>query len=89
MAEVLGINPLEEHWSRSADRSTGRAAESALEALVEQQLEQRQAARRERDFERADAIRDALVAAGVGIEDTPSGARWSLARTAGTDDEEN
>jgi cysteinyl-tRNA synthetase len=89
MAEVLGINPLAEHWSRTADRSAGRAAESALEALVEQQLEARQAARRERDFERADAIRDALVGVGIVIDDTPSGARWSLARPAGTDEEEN
>jgi len=28
----------------------------------------------------ADAIRDGLVAAGVLVEDTPGGARWSLAR---------
>jgi cysteinyl-tRNA synthetase len=89
MAEVLGINPLAEHWSRAADRSAGRAAESALQALVEQQLEARQAARRERDFERADAIRDALVAVGVNIDDTPSGARWSLARPVDTDEEKD
>jgi cysteinyl-tRNA synthetase len=38
-------------------------------------LEERQAARKARDFKRADAIRDELKAKGWVIEDTPKGAR--------------
>ncbi len=38
-------------------------------------LEQRQAARKAKDFKRADAIRDELKAKGWIIEDTPKGAR--------------
>jgi cysteinyl-tRNA synthetase len=86
MAEVLGVNPLAEHWSRSADRTTSHVAEEALEALVGQALEARQSARQERDFARADAIRDELAAVGISIEDTPSGARWSLSRSAASVD---
>ena len=80
MAEVLGINPLAAHWNGTADGSA-RDAEAALEALVRVQLDARQAARQERDFARADAIRDELAAAGIAITDTPSGAQWSLVRS--------
>jgi cysteinyl-tRNA synthetase len=38
-------------------------------------LEERQAARKARDFKRADAIRDELKAKGWAIEDTPKGPR--------------
>jgi cysteinyl-tRNA synthetase len=82
MTEVLGINPLAPHWG-SADESGSSAVEAALDALVRAQLEARQSARQERDFERADAIRDQLAAVGIAITDTPSGAQWSLARTNG------
>ena len=38
-------------------------------------VEARQAARKAKDFKRADAIRDELKASGWVIEDTPKGAR--------------
>lgn len=79
MTDVLGVNPLASHWSTSADHSNG-LAEEALDVLVRGHLDARQAARQERDFARADAIRDELATAGIVIEDTPSGARWTLAR---------
>ena len=41
-------------------------------------LEQRQAARANKDFTTADAIRDRIKAAGIEVEDTPSGPSWSL-----------
>jgi cysteinyl-tRNA synthetase len=79
MTDVLGVNPLAPHWSASGDNGDD-VAERALGVLVQGHLDARQSARQERDFARADAIRDELAAAGIVIEDTPSGARWSLAR---------
>jgi cysteinyl-tRNA synthetase len=55
----------------------------ALDALVADRLAARQSARAARDFETADAIRDRLAEASILIDDTPSGARWSLARRDG------
>jgi cyanophycinase-like exopeptidase len=46
--------------------------------LVEALLTERAAARAARDFARADALRDRLVAAGVEVRDLPSGVEWSL-----------
>jgi cysteinyl-tRNA synthetase len=52
-----------------------RLAEEAAPAAFQSLLEQRQAARKARDFKRADAIRDELKAQGWAIEDTAKGAR--------------
>jgi cysteinyl-tRNA synthetase len=41
-------------------------------------LAQRAAARERKDYPASDAIRDQLAAAGVVVEDTPDGPRWSL-----------
>jgi cysteinyl-tRNA synthetase len=79
MTDLLGINPLDPGWGGGA-RSGGSDAQSALDALVRVNLEARAAARAARDFATADAIRGQLQAAGIVIEDTASGANWSLAR---------
>ena len=78
MLGVLGLDPLAEPW---ADEASGGAAADLRETvgkLVAVALEQRQAARGRKDFAAADAIRAQLGAAGVQIEDTPAGPRWSL-----------
>ncbi len=49
-----------------------------LAVWVEERIAERQAARRARDFARADAIRDELAQRGVVVEDTPQGPRWSI-----------
>jgi cysteinyl-tRNA synthetase len=75
MLDVLGVNPLSPHWSSGG---TSDVAHRALEALVSERLAARQAARAARDFATADGVRDTLRAAGILIEDTPAGPRWSL-----------
>jgi cysteinyl-tRNA synthetase len=47
--------------------------------LVEQLLERRIAARAEKDFATADAIRDQLATSGIVVEDRPDGPRWYVA----------
>jgi cysteinyl-tRNA synthetase len=79
MTDLLGVNPLDPHWEGGADNGAGDA-QAALDALVQVQLEARAAARAARDFATADTIRDQLGAAGIVIEDTASGANWSLRR---------
>jgi len=54
-----------------------RPAASSLDAeTVDELLTEREAARGERDFARADAIRDRLQAAGVAIHDSRQGSGW-------------
>ncbi|SFS85244.1 cysteine--tRNA ligase [Marininema halotolerans] len=50
--------------------------EADLEAEIETKIEERQQARKNRDFSRADAIRDELAKQGILLEDTPQGIRW-------------
>jgi cysteinyl-tRNA synthetase len=50
-----------------------------VDSLVRVVLEQREAARERKDYAAADAIRDALIATGLVVEDTPQGPRWTLA----------
>ena len=76
MLGVIGVDPLDPHWAGGT--TTTDAAHVALDALVTERLAARQAARAARDFAAADAVRDSLRDAGVLIEDTPTGARWSL-----------
>jgi cysteinyl-tRNA synthetase len=76
MLDVLGVDPLDPAWAGGT--GTSDAAHDALDALIHERLAARQAARAARDFAAADAVRDSLRAAGVLIEDTPDGPRWSL-----------
>ena len=75
MLDVLGVDPLDPQWAQGGGSDR---AQVALDALVGERLAARQAARAARDFVAADAVRDSLKAAGIVIEDTPSGPRWSL-----------
>lgn len=79
MTEVLGVNPLHLRWSSTSGNGVDETM-TALDALVRDRLDARAAARAARDFTLADQIRDQLTAAGIVVEDTASGARWSLAR---------
>ncbi len=75
MLGVLGLDPAAPEWASSSD---GGAAETTLAALVEHLLAERETARSTKDFAAADRVRDALAAAGVTLEDTPTGPKWSV-----------
>ena len=53
--------------------------EEILDGEIEQLIEERQAARKARDFKRADEIRDQLQARGILLEDTREGVKWKRA----------
>lgn len=49
-----------------------------LEAFIKEAIEQRATAKKAKDFAKADAIRDELLAKGVEIKDTREGVKWNL-----------
>ncbi len=53
--------------------------EEILDDDIEKLIEERQAARKAKDFARADAIRDELLAKGIILEDTREGVKWKRA----------
>ena len=53
--------------------------EEMLDSDIEAMIEERQQARKNRDFARADAIRDKLLAKGIVLEDTREGVKWKKA----------
>ncbi len=53
--------------------------EELLDAEIEALIEERQAARKAKDFARADAIRNQLAAQGILLEDTREGVKWKRA----------
>lgn len=65
LCDVLGITP--------------EAAEDDLSAKVEALIEERNQARKEKNWARADEIRDQLKAEGIVLEDTPQGVKWKRA----------
>ncbi|XCP84319.1 cysteine--tRNA ligase [Roseburia hominis] len=53
--------------------------EEMLDAEIERLIEERQAARKAKDFAKADAIRDELLAKGIILKDTREGVQWKKA----------
>jgi cysteinyl-tRNA synthetase len=54
-----------------------RKGTGSLDAEIEKLIEERQAARKAKDFKRADEIRDQLKEKGILLKDTPQGVKWS------------
>jgi cysteinyl-tRNA synthetase len=71
--DLLGLLQQEPaSWFQSKGTSDGLGSDE-IEALIAE----RNAAKKSRDFARSDAIRDQLLAAGIVLEDTREGTRWS------------
>ncbi|MFC6286033.1 cysteine--tRNA ligase [Nocardioides sp. GCM10027113] len=77
MLDVLGLHPADPAWAQASGGADERLTQ-AVDVLVSGLLEQRAEARAAKDFATADAIRDRIKAAGIEIEDTPEGPKWSL-----------
>ena len=53
--------------------------EEMLDSDIEALIEERQAARKAKNFARADEIRDQLLGMGIVLEDTREGVKWKRA----------
>ena len=80
MLDVLGCDPLARAWGQTS--GTDERMHQALDVLVQEALAGRAAARAAKDFTTADAIRDRLRLAGIEVEDTADGVRWTLGEGA-------
>ena len=78
MLDVLGLDPLAEPWTGAG----GSGTDAALDTLVRSLIAQREEARAAMDFATADRVRDQLAAAGIEVEDTAQGARWTVRGTS-------
>ncbi|MBI4291801.1 MAG: cysteine--tRNA ligase [Betaproteobacteria bacterium] len=63
----------------TGDAAEAGAAPAISEAEIDALIAQRQAARKNRDFKRADELRAELLAKGVVLEDSPKGTTWRRA----------
>jgi cysteinyl-tRNA synthetase len=76
MTGVLGVDPLDGPWA--AEQGAHHDLKPVVDGLVALALEQRAQARARKDWAAADAVRDQLKNAGVQVEDTPAGPRWTV-----------
>lgn len=74
--DVLGI--LQSDGTRSG--ASQQAGAELVDGLVRALIDMRQEARQDRDWARADAIRDQLSDLGIALEDSPDGTRWRPSR---------
>ena len=71
MLAVLGLAPSQ--WPSAVSDE-----HKALDQLVRTLIDQREQARKEKNFELADSIREQLEASGIELSDGPAGTHWSL-----------
>ncbi|MDP4219518.1 MAG: cysteine--tRNA ligase [Bacteroidota bacterium] len=72
---ILGILPQSGNQLDSAD---SKSMEDVVASLMTQIISWRKSARERKDFALSDAIRDDLTAAGIVLEDSKEGTKWSL-----------
>ncbi len=78
-AELLGAGAALGLLQQAPEAWFGRG-DGEDDARIDALVAERTAAKKARDFARADAIRDELAAAGSLLEDTPQGVRWARKR---------
>lgn len=79
MLDVLGTDPQAEMWQATTAEGE-QAAHDVLDRVLASRIAARNAAKAAKDYAAADAIRDELKAAGVVLEDSADGVRWSVER---------
>ncbi len=79
-AELLGAGLALGLLQQAPEAWFGRGGSGDDEARIQALVDERTAAKKSRDFARADAIRDQLAAEGIALEDTPQGVRWARKR---------
>ena len=70
--EVLSLNLTTAHAAKQQDNGV----DAELETYVLAKIEERKAAKKEKDFAKADAIRAELLEKGIVLEDTREGVKW-------------
>lgn len=78
MLDVLGVHPADPAWAGSSGSDAEERLTAAVDALVAGLLEERTQARADKDWARADAIRDRIKSAGIEVTDTPDGPTWTV-----------
>lgn len=71
--EVLSLDLLKDHGN---DKES--SVDSELKEYILAKIEERKAAKKEKDFAKADAIRDELATKGIQIKDTREGTVWEI-----------
>ena len=75
--EVLSLDLIKRADALSEDADEG--VDEETEKYVAEKIEERKAAKKAKDFAKADAIRDELAAKGIILEDTREGVKWHKA----------
>jgi len=78
MLSILGCDPHEGPWAQEADDLS-----VVVDSLIQVVLAQRNSARERKDWAAADLIRNEIAAAGIQIEDSASGSRWTYTPPSG------
>ncbi|MCR6661917.1 MAG: cysteine--tRNA ligase [Luteimonas sp.] len=78
-SELLGAGLALGLLQQSHQEWFGRGASNDDDARIQSLIDERADAKKNRDFARADGIRDQLAAEGILLEDTPQGVRWKRA----------
>ncbi|WP_182377678.1 cysteine--tRNA ligase [Nocardioides sp. WS12] len=79
MLDILGLDPADPAWAASrTNTDTEERLTVAVDVLVAGLLDERTQARADKDWARADAIRDRIKSAGIEVTDTPDGPTWTV-----------
>ncbi len=73
--EVLSLNLTTAHAAKEADNGV----DAEMESYILAKIEERRNAKKEKDFAKADAIRNELLEKGIVLEDTREGVKWKKA----------